>query len=123
MCLVEKTLTLINILGCDLDTDNYMLAMNLRGCLTALGGNGTNNIEYIETHYGYRNYLDNICSSIRPTLVFDRVRTEEQADMCKDGNVAFMYPSNCDTTWLEGCENNCTFENFEGFYCRGKCIV
>ena len=122
MCLIEEFLKVIKILGCELDTNNYMLAMNLRDCLTSLGGDGTNDIAYIETHYGHRDYLDDICSSIKPNLVYDRVRTEEQDDMCKSNSTAFMYPSNCGTR-LEGCESNCTFANFEGFFCRGMLIA
>ena len=104
---------------CKVNDENYMLAKDLGECLFKLGGPSGQEIEYIDTQYGYRDFLDDICRSIDSKLIYDRIKTEQQNDLCKTGNSAFMYPSNCRQK-LEGCISQCKFDNFDGFYCTGK---
>jgi len=101
-----------------LDSNNYLQASKMQPCLKALGGTGKTDIQFIDTHYGHRDFLDEICRKIDPRLTYDRVRTEEQDDKCANGTTAFMYPSNCPQ--LIPCESDCTFNNFDGFYCYEK---
>jgi len=93
-----------------------MLAKDLGECFAKLGGPSGQEVEFIETHYGYRDFLDDICRSIDSKLIYDRVKTEQQNDLCKTGNSAFMYPSNCGEK-LKGCISHCNFTNFDRFYC------
>jgi len=114
---VTPFIIIFTISQCQLDTQNYLLANKVHDCLKELGGNGTNEIAFIDTHYGHRDYLDDICSFIDSKLIYDRIRTESQDDRCMDGKTAFMYPSNC-SNQLDGCETDCSFDNYEGFYCK-----
>jgi len=105
--------------ACDLDLDNFMPATKLRRCLNTLGSNGTERVEYIDIHYGNTDYLDQVCGSINEDFLFDLERTENQMDMCLSNHTAYMYPSNCNQSWIGGdCISNCTFDNYEGFFCK-----
>ena len=95
-----------------------MPATRLRGCLRKLGSSGSHQIEFIETEYGYRDYLDNVCNAIHSGSTYDRARTEAQPDAC--GTSAYMYPGHCGGGWLRGdCQNGCGNQNYRGFYCKG----
>lgn len=96
-----------------------MPAIKLRKCLNTLGSNGTARIEFIEIYYGNTDYLDQVCRIINEELLFDFERTENQLDTCLSNHTAYMYPSKCNQTWLgDDCFNNCTYDNYEGFYCK-----
>ena len=101
---------------CRLIDGNFMTATRVQGCLREMGGNGNSRIEFIETHYDpIGTNLDRICQLVDIELKYDRIRTERQDDNCANRS-AFMYPSDCNNM-LDGCENNCDFANFDGFYC------
>ena len=96
-----------------------MPATRLRECLASLGSTGTAQIEYIETQYGNRDYLDNVCNATLPGSTFDRELTEAQPDVCTSS--AYMYPSHCSQGWLgNDCSNGCGHANYAGFYCTGR---
>ena len=98
-----------------------MGTIKLEKCLDQIGGNGPHNIDFIETYYGNTNYLDKVCHTINTNMVFDSERTESQPDVCKSNSTFFMYPSLCNQGWLgTDCENNCTNDNYEGFFCKRK---
>ena len=105
---------------CNLDSENYMMAASLRGCLKSLGATGNGTIKYIDIAYGHTDYLDNVCNSVSPNLIFDKSRTESQPDSCPIGSGAFQYPSHCEQGWLgTDCTNGCAYMNYLGFYCKG----
>jgi len=109
----------ITLDGCQLNGENFMPATRLRRCLTDLGSYGTERIDFIETYYGNTDYLDQVCGHISKDLVYDWQRTENQTDMCPSDRAAYMYPSKCNQTWIgDDCLNNCTFDNYEGFFCK-----
>ena len=99
-----------------------MKASFLRDCLTYLGSDPTfRQIEYIETHYGNEEYLDQVCQNISSTLSYDKIRTEDQSDACPSNKDGLMYPSYCEDGWLQ-CDtirNGCLWPNYDGFYCKG----
>ena len=97
-----------------------MRANSLRTCLNSLGANLINEIEYIETAYGFEDYLNKVCKAVDEFLIYDKFGTESQPDSCTSGRTAFMYPSYCDRGWLgPDCQNGCVNDNYEGFYCKG----
>lgn len=96
-----------------------MLAKDLGECFAKLGGPSGQEVEFIETHYDNRDFLDDICRSVDSKFIYDRIRTEQQDDMCESDDSAFMYPANCGLM-LEGCVSQCTYMNYIGFYCTGK---
>ena len=99
-----------------------MAATSLRMCLSSLGGEGNETIEYIETYYGNRDYITEVCRHIDNALEYDQYRTENQTDMCESNRSAFMYPSRCNQNWLgDDCYNNCSNDNYRGFYCKRMC--
>ena len=106
---------------CKLDSNNFMMAASLRGCLNFLGATGTKEIECMDLDYGHTDYLDKICNVIGENLTYDSSRTESQPDICQSGSgSAYMYPSHCNKGWLgTDCSNGCGTENFAGFYCKG----
>ena len=104
---------------CRVNDQKFMLASDLGECLSVLGGPSGQKIEFIETHYGHMDYLDNICRSMDSKWIYDRIRTEQQRDKCKQDNSTFMYPANC-TNRLEGCMCQCSFVDYIGFYCTGN---
>ena len=94
-----------------------MHATRLRRCLTSLGGTGSKQIQYIETHYGNRDYLDKVCNATFPGSIYDKARTEAQPDKCTTSG--YMYPSHCSQGWLgNDCHNGCGNKNYAGFYCK-----
>ena len=104
---------------CKLDSNNFMMAASLRGCLMILGATGTKEIEYIETSHGNTDYLDKICNVIGENLTYDSSRTESQPDIFHSGS-AYMYPASCGQGWLgRDCSRNYGDRNFAGFYCKG----
>ena len=135
--IVEKSVSIVynfenqkyffDILGpCYLDSNNYMPATLLRGCLQSLGATGTKQIEYIETDYGNDDYLNNVCNAVNEDLSYDKSRTELQPDSCTSGSnsclhsYCTMYPGGCSQGWLGyDCVNGCDNANFQGFYCKG----
>ena len=100
-----------------------MPATLLRGCLKSLGSTGTKQIAYIETIYGYEDYLNNVCNAINVDLSYDKTRTESQPDSCtvsRIHQVFLMYPSYCNQGWLGiDCYHACGNANYNGFYCKG----
>ena len=106
---------------CKLDSNNFMMAASLRGCLMILGATGTKEIEYIETSHGNTDYLDKICNAIGENLTYDSSRTESQPDICHSGSgSAYMYPSHCNQGWLgTDCRNGWPQRRPAGFYCKG----
>ena len=141
-------LLLFCILGCHLDANHYMPAKLLTTCLNQLSGlleeediqinrdsnedDGDNTkrkpIEYIETHYGKEDYLDNVCRFMKPSYgpyIYDKKRTEAQPDACVckvdgDCDLHYMYPSDCKEYWLDcQLQNGCSNKNYKGFYCKG----
>ena len=97
-----------------------MPAALLRGCLESLGATGTIQIEYIETTYGYEDYLNNVCNAVNENLSYDKSRTESQSDSCTSVSGIYMYPSHCKQGWLgKDCNNGCPQQNYNGFYCKG----
>ena len=106
------------IIDCYLDDNLYMPATRLRECLVSLGSTGSAQIEYIETQYGNRDYLDKVCHATLTGSTYDQVLTEAQPDVCTSS--AYMYPSHCSQGWLgNDCSNGCGHANYAGFYCTG----
>jgi len=110
---------------CPLVNGTFMNASSLRDCLTRLGANSTfHQIEYIETHYGNDEYLDQVCRSINPLLAYDKEKTEGQPDDCPSNKDGWMYPSYCSFSGYDGflmCDsihNGCLWPNYPGFYCK-----
>ena len=103
---------------CKLDSNNFMMAASLRGCLNVLGATGTKEIEYIETAYGNTDYLDKICNTIGENLTYDSSRTKSQPGVPTCRNT-YMYPSHCNQGWLgTDCRNGGGLA-YAGFYCKG----
>ena len=118
--LLKPDSSMLNRESCTLDADNFMNALFLRDCLTSLGSDpGFHQIEYIETHYGHDDYLQDICNSINSNLIYNKSLTEAQNDACPSNEDGWMYPSYCNLGYLE-CEttkNGCLWPNYKGFYC------
>ena len=98
-----------------------MPATRLRDCLVSLGSTGSEQIEYIETAYGEKAYLDKVCNATLPGSIYNQVLTEAQPDACRSTTKAIMmYPSHCSQGWLgNDCNNGCGNANYAGFYCTG----
>ena len=105
---------------CKLDSNNFLMAASLRGCLMILGATGTKEIEYIEPFSHRTDHLDKICNTIGENLTYDSSRTESQPDICHSGS-AYMYPGPCGQGWLEckGHKYGCFNRDYAGFYCKG----
>ena len=94
-----------------------MNASLLRDCLTEQGADPLfHQIQYIETTYGHEEYLTKVCQSIHSESKYDKVKTEQQPDLCPSDKSAYMYPSTCSNGWLN-CDksNGCGFDNYAGF--------
>lgn len=94
-----------------------MPASMLRTCLSALGGSGSAEVEYIDLSSG-SDYLDEVCRFISASYVFDQAATSAQPDECGSGS-SYVYPGPCENGWLgDDCTHDCTSgSQYTGFYC------